>query len=78
MRTAVHARSVVHDDTTHHGAFDGSWVRSEFPPEGQLIDPLTDDAGLQGNFYLMVGGKAVLFPVFAGYDEYGVTDGLSG
>jgi len=38
---------------------------------------LTDDAGLQGNF-LMVGGKAVLFPVFAGYDEYGVTDGLSG
>ena len=42
-----------------------------------LVGPGADDAGLQGNF-LMVGGKAVLFPVFAGYDEYGVTDGLSG
>ena len=30
---AVHAGSVVHDDTAHHGAFDGSWVRSELPPE---------------------------------------------
>ena len=79
MRTAVHARSVVHDDTTHHGAFYGGRVGSEFPSERsqQFIDPLPDDTGLQGDFFV-VGRYAVAFPMFAGYNKYGVTDGLSG
>ena len=33
--TAVHAGSIVHDDTAYHGAFNGSRVRSEFSSEGR-------------------------------------------
>ena len=79
MCAAVHAGGVVHNDAAYHGAFYGSRVWGEFPSEGrqQLIDPLPGNAGLQGDF-LVVGRQAVLLPVFAGYDKYGVADCLSG
>ena len=79
MNCGTHANSDKVLLSAHHGAFYGGRVGSEFPSERgqQFIDPLSDDAGLQGDFFV-VGRYAVAFPMFAGYNKYGVTDGLSG
>ena len=79
MGAAVHARSVVHDDAAHHGRFHRGGVGGELASvrRENLVYPLTDDARLQRNLFV-VGGDAVLLPMLAGYYQDGVANGLSG
>ena len=78
VRTAVHAGSIVHDNTAYHGAFHRSGVRCKLAAVGsqQFVHTLSDDARLE-DYLFVVGGYAVFFPVLAGYDEDGVTNGLT-
>ena len=79
VRAAVHARGVVHHDAAHHGALDRCGVGGELAAVGgqQLVDALADEAGLQGDLFV-VGADGVLLPMLAGDDEDRVADGLSG
>ena len=78
MRAAIHAGSIVHDYTAHHGAFYRGGIRCKLAAVGgqQFVHTLSDDARLEG-YLFMVGRYAVFFPILAGYDEDGVTNGLS-
>ena len=78
MCAAIHARGVVHDDAAYHGRFHACRVRSKLTSVGRenLVDPLADDARLQGDLF-MIGRNAVLLPVLSGYDQDRVTNGLS-
>ena len=78
MGATVHARGIVHNDASHHGALYGSRVWGELASIGgkEFIDPLSHNTRLKGNLSA-VGTDGVLFPVFAGHDENGVADGLS-
>ncbi len=78
MRAAIHAGSIVHDDAAHHGAFHRGGIGGKLATVGgqQLVYTLSDDARLEG-YLFMVGRYAVFFPILAGYDEDGVTNGLA-
>ena len=78
MCAAIHARGVVHDDAAYHGRFHTCRIRSKLTSVGceNLVNPLTDDARLQGNLF-MIGRNAVLLPMFSGYYQDRVTNGLS-
>ena len=78
MCAAIHTRGVVHDDAAYHSTFHACRVRSKLTSVGgkNLVNPLTDDAWLQGNLF-MIGRNAVLLPMFSGYYQDRVTNGLS-
>ena len=78
MHTAVHARSIIHDDTTHHCTANGGWVRWKHTSMGfqYLIDTSPYDTWLQGDA-LVVIGKAVLLPMLSSHDEHRVRTTLS-
>ena len=79
MCAAVHARSVIHDDASYHGALHRCRVGSKLTPVGseQFVDALADEARLKSDLFV-VGADAVSFPVLACHNQDGVADGLSG
>ena len=64
MRAAIHAGSIVHDYTAHHGAFYRGGIRCKLAAVGgqQFVHTLSDDARLEG-YLFMVGRYAVFFPI---------------
>ena len=73
---AAHAGSVVGHYSAHHATAYRGRIRAEVPAEGcqVLVHPGPHDAGLQRH-----GGVVVVFPflpVFAGYHQDAVRDGL--
>ena len=80
VRAALHAGGVIGDNAADHGAFLGCGIGREHTPERlqNFADASSYDTGLDGNAVGVRVEQTVFFPVFPGYHEDGIGDGLSG
>ena len=78
MSTAIHSRSIVHHNTTHHGTLNAGRIGSKLTTEWsqQFIHSLSDNTWLKSDL-LMVIRNAVFFPILSSNNQNGVTNGLS-
>ena len=78
MHTAVHARSIVDNNTTHHGRADRCRIGREHASIRleYLIYTGTNYTRLKTD-RLLIGSKLILLPVLAGHNENAVSTALT-
>ena len=78
MHAAVHARSIVDDNTAHHGRADTGWVRREYTPIRlqYLVHLCTHDTWLQFDGILLFA-YLVFLPMLACNNQDGVSTTLA-
>ena len=77
MRAAVHTRSIVGDNTTHHSRADAGRIRREDTPEGfqDLVHTCSHDTRLQGDA-IGICCNRIVFPILARDNEDAVAHAL--
>ena len=78
MHTAVHARGIVDNNTTHHGRADRGWIGWEYTAVRleNLVYATTNYTRLQTD-RLLIGRKLILLPMLTCHNQNAVGTALS-